>query len=442
MRKSSQMLSRLYRFRHSRFLRGSATLSGGQMIATAIGFLCAPILARLYSPADYGVLATYMAFAVILGAVSTLQMQRAIVAEADEERAEALLGLSLRLAIGTATLTLAGVGIALFGGHVSVPSVGMWLALLPATVLASGTGSALVAWANRHHRYKLMSSFQIGNVAVASGMSMLLGWLGFGPSGLMIGYFLGQLASFLLVLGANMRVFPRLLRLTRAEMLSAGKPHRGYALWGTPTAVNEQVAAASPILVLSLWGNMLGIVGHYNRARSLVALPVGILGGAISQVFFRRAAEDVAKHGHCRPLFFKVVSLLLAASIPIFTVLALIAPTLFAVVLGPAWREAGDIVRIIAPVMALQLVVMPVSKVLWLYQRQRLDFLLSISFTSSTTLAVASIALLGFAPLTAIYAFAAMQSLMYLSYLFSSVLVVERSYRLANARPTETAEQQ
>src|SRR5262249_37863538 len=54
-------------------VRAVATLSAGQFVAAAIPFLAAPVLGRLYLPADYGVLATYMAIANILGAMSTLQ---------------------------------------------------------------------------------------------------------------------------------------------------------------------------------------------------------------------------------------------------------------------------------------------------------------------------------------------------------------------------------
>lgn len=423
------MLARLLKLRHSSFLRGAATLSGGQVIATAVSFGFAPILSRLYSPADYGVLATYMSIAVILAAVANLQMARALVAEADEEQARALLGLSLLLAFGFAALTLVAVLVTGVAGAKGVEELGFWLLLLPATVLASGTGSALLGWANRHHHYRLMSGYQIVNVVMSSGGALALAWGGFGARGLMIGYFLGQLAAFLWVWIGSRATLPALRGLSWAQMRSAGIAHRNYALWTTPTSMIEQVSGASPVLVLSLWGNMLDIVGHYNRARGLLMLPVGILGSAIGQVFFRRAAQDIARDGHCRPLFWRLVAAMSAISLPSFAILALIAPQLFVFVLGPQWDEAGHIARILAPVMALQLIVMPASKVLWLYHRQRLDFFLSIFFAVSTTVAVASVAFLGFSPEIAIDVFAGVQILLYLVYLSSSILIVERDHR-------------
>lgn len=421
------MLRRIASLRRSGFVRSASTLVSGQMLGTAIGFAAAPILGRLYRPEDYGVLATYMALAVVIGAMANFQMSRAVVSESDERRALALLALSLNLALLTSLATLVVVLVLVLGLATAPPALGWWLLLLPATILAAGTGSALIGWANRHHRYRLMSGFQIINVVFASGGAILLGLLDFGPPGLMIGYFLGQLFSFLLVLAGNRDAVAAVRSVNWREMRAAGAAHRNYALWTTPTAMIEQISGSAPVFVLSFWGNMLAVVGHFNRARGLVALPVGILGGAIGQIFFRRAAQDRSAFGHCRPLFWKLVVGLAAISIPGFALLAWIAPTFFTILLGPAWYDAGHIARILAPVMALQLVVMPASKILWIYDRQRLDFGLSITFTTATTLAVLGVAVSGYPPIMAIYAFAAMQILLYLSYLICCIWIVEKT---------------
>jgi O-antigen/teichoic acid export membrane protein len=52
--------------RRSGFMRSMATLMGGNAVATAVPILAAPVLGRLYEPADYGALAQYMAPAAIL----------------------------------------------------------------------------------------------------------------------------------------------------------------------------------------------------------------------------------------------------------------------------------------------------------------------------------------------------------------------------------------
>ncbi|HMO76127.1 MAG TPA: oligosaccharide flippase family protein [Sphingopyxis sp.] len=433
------MISRLLKLRHSSFLRSTATLSGGQLLATMIGFSFAPILSRLYTPQDYGVLATYTAVAVILGMIANLCLSRAVVAEADEDQAHALLGLCLLLAIGFAGLTLGLVLLFSAVDFAGLEQLGFWLFLLPATVLASGTGSALLAWANRHHRYRLMSSYQLVNVIGASGGALALAWAGFGPRGLMLGYFLGQFAALLCIWVGNRDVLPSLRRVNWTRMKRAGGAHRNYMVWTTPTALIENISSASPVLVLSFWGNMLGIVGHYNRARGLLMMPMGMLGSSIAQVFFRRAAQDMARDGHCRTIFWRLIAGMTAISLPSFAVLALIAPQLFVFVLGPQWSEAGHIARILAPVMALQLIVMPASKVIWLYGRQRLDFFLSVLFAVTTTSAVASVAFLGFEPEIAIDVFAGVQILLYLAYLASSILIVERDHRARQEQIAETA---
>ena len=47
------------RITQSPFVRSVATLSGGQSMAAIIPIIAAPILGRLYSPAEYGVLVAF-----------------------------------------------------------------------------------------------------------------------------------------------------------------------------------------------------------------------------------------------------------------------------------------------------------------------------------------------------------------------------------------------
>ena len=60
------------------FGRGVAVLGGGAAAAQAIAVAASPILTRLYSPADFGVLAVYTSLVSLLGAVAALSYHQAI----------------------------------------------------------------------------------------------------------------------------------------------------------------------------------------------------------------------------------------------------------------------------------------------------------------------------------------------------------------------------
>lgn len=296
---------RLVNISRLNFVRNFATLSGGQAIATLIPILTAPILGRLYLPADYGVLGTYMAFGAVLATIGNLQYFKGVIVDKQEHDAIATLALAMRITLGMSVLALAVVALVrlLEPASWSNSELWPWFWLLPLTILMASQTAALQAFANRQNRYGFMSRLQIVSVVVTTGLSIGLGLLKWGAAGLMTAYFGGQIIAFFYVIAGNREAFGLARRAQWADMRAAAVRHRDFAQWTTPTAVVEQVAMAFPIYVLGLRGGMLDVVGHFNRARSLLALPVQMFATAIGQVFFRRGAEEIARLDSATHLF-------------------------------------------------------------------------------------------------------------------------------------------
>src|SRR5690606_27979339 len=119
------------------------------------------------------------------------------------------------------------------------------------------------------------------------------------------------------------------------------------------------------------------ILGAFNRAQQLVSAPITLLGTAVAKVFQQEAAELYRRTNNCRPLLLRTAGGLFASGLPLCLLLLWAAPWVFETVLGPAWREAGELARILAPMLLLRLVVSPVGGVFVLTKRQKLSLLLS-----------------------------------------------------------------
>lgn len=410
---------KMVRISRLNFVRNFATLSGGQAIATLIPILTAPILGRLYLPADYGVLGTYMAFGAVLATIGNLQYFKGVIVDKQEHEAIATLALAMRITLVMAVLALGIVALIHRLGPASWSSGALWpwFWLLPLTILMASQTAALQAFANRQNRYSFMSRLQVVNVVVTTALSIGLGLLKWGAAGLMTAYFVGQFVAFVYVVTGNREAFRLARRVSAAEMRAAAVRHRDFARWTTPTAIIEQVAMAFPIYVLGLKGGMLDVVGHFNRARSLLALPVQMFATAIGQVFFRRGAEEIARLDSATHLFYRLAIGLVAIAVPVFGLLYLVAPALFVFVLGPNWHETGEVARILAPVIGLQFVVQPLTKIMWLHGYQRLDFLMSTGFAAFTIGAVLFATRFIAEPLNVIIAYATTQGTMYVAFL-------------------------
>ncbi|MDH7975773.1 oligosaccharide flippase family protein [Sphingomonas sp. AR_OL41] len=398
------------------FAKHAGMLSGGQFVAAAVSILAAPILGRLYLPADYGVLAGYMAIASVLSSVANWQYSMAIIVEASDRRAHALVWLSIYASACTSVVAGA-IGIGLFfwsrAGHAE--SAAVWFLVLPATVMAAGTAAAWSALANRLSLYKTLAASQTLSSALTVGLSIALGSAHWGASGLMIAYFAGQF-YFLLVYGRVWLSIPRPPHPSSRQLWALARRHRHFAMWTTPSQFFSQFSMQVPTYLLG-YANSLTLIGGFTRGRQLLLLPLGLIGSSIGQVFRQRASVDLAREGNCMGLYRKVSLGLLVLGLPPTLLLMAIAPWLFATFLGPNWTIAGQVARILAPMLLLQLICSPVSSVMLIVGRQAEDFWLQAGF-GVLTLVIAAIPLaLGWPVIYVIVGYAMAESVMYLTYI-------------------------
>ena len=400
------------------FVSGVATLAGGQGIAMALPILTAPILGRLFSPHDYGLLGAYMSIAVVAATIGNWQYAQAIVFEKRDERAWALVRVCVWTSLVTAALALA---VPLAFAAMTLEAGGMaelrpWLWLVPVSAFISGMTGCYTALANRFTRYGDMAAIQAGTAVATAAVSIALGWYGWSAAGLLVSYLVGQVVTF--------AAYGALYRSLRAQapdtspLLSRamGRRHRSYPMYSLPTSVLEQLAANAPVYALGLAGAPQ-LIGLMSRARTLLGAPLALIGNAMTQVFQQRAARDYARAGDCRRIFKSTFLTLGGLGIVPALVLAVAAPWLFETYLGPKWRDAGDIARILAPMLMLQLVVSPLSAVMQIAGRQKLDLALTIGYKLLVAAAVALPVALRLDPVAIIVGYSLAMSATYLLYL-------------------------
>ena len=75
----------------STFVRNVALLAGGRVVVMIITLLLMPVVARLFSPADYGVAAVFVAVSQLLSTVSALNYQRAVILPKSDSKAGEIL---------------------------------------------------------------------------------------------------------------------------------------------------------------------------------------------------------------------------------------------------------------------------------------------------------------------------------------------------------------
>lgn len=364
------------------FARNAITLITGTMISQTLLILVAPILTRLYSPEDFGVSVLFASLLGIFSVVVCGRYELAIPLPDKGTDAVNLLVLSLLVSFGVAVLSL--VIVVLFGTHIASflgsSELKNWLLLLPISLLATGLYQGCNYWSIRQKQFKRLAARTINQSMVTS-----LTQIGAGlacnssPGGLIGGVILGQLfASVRLVFQIFQDEGRTLLSsINQIDLLRVLRRYKRFPLYDSWSGLFNTVSTTLPALLLGYFFNS-AVVGFYALGQRTLSAPMGIIGGSIGQSFFSLAAE-ARRNGELDKLTLKVYQRLFEIGYVPIALLTIIAPELYLLIFGEAWRTAGEYIRCLGPWIFLVFVSSPLSVLYLILERQRELFIFNIS---------------------------------------------------------------
>lgn len=180
--------------RRSPFAQRVLLLFGGSAIAQLIGLLIAPLLTRLYSPADFGILGLYISVVAIVSTTAMLRYEAAVPGCRSDEEAANVLATAMVLGAVTSLLMAALVRPArmLLPLRPELSGLVPYLVWIPVGALVAAEYQAASFWAIRRQRYSLISRTRVWQALSSSTVQLSTPLFGLGPVGLLLGQIFGQ----------------------------------------------------------------------------------------------------------------------------------------------------------------------------------------------------------------------------------------------------------
>ncbi|WP_292521937.1 oligosaccharide flippase family protein [Methanoculleus sp.] len=344
--------------------KGVLILGSGTAVAQLIGIVTMPIITRLYTPADLGVLAVYSSVLAIFGVGATLRYEFAYALPKENDDAINLFGLSLILLC----LTTAGFAlILLFGRDLLVNTFDLgaieqyiWFLLIG--FFGTGLYTTLNYWAVRQRDYKRITYTKINQGAGGSLCKVLLGILAFGPVGLIIGHIISQVAGITTLARAMWKKERKNLKvISWSRMKSVARKYRSFPVFNFPASiVNTMSLQLPPLMLLALYDSE--VVGFYALANMLVVLPGSLISGSMGQAYLGEASKMARERSQeLRSLYVRTLKHLFIISVPLIGIPALCTPFVTPFIFGGAWAEAGWYCWPLAGMVIANFVASPIS---------------------------------------------------------------------------------
>ena len=179
------------------FARSITVLAGGAALGQGVALLASPILTRLYSPEDYGVLGVYAAILGMITVVASLRYEYALPLPEDDATAANVLAVCLLLLCGT--VALASILVLCWGREivrwVDAPALERYLWLLPLGMLGAGAYQILNYWTVRKRNFSRLAGTRITRGAGRAVIQIGMGLTHVGPLGLVLGQIAGETAG-------------------------------------------------------------------------------------------------------------------------------------------------------------------------------------------------------------------------------------------------------
>jgi O-antigen/teichoic acid export membrane protein len=361
----------------SAFNLGHASFVGSSALVQFFPLLSAPIVARLYTPAEFGTYAVFFALSTILAGVSTLALTNATLLELEERDAAHATLLAMTVVTGfCALLMLVMLGIprasqaAMFGEAVvsSLP----WL---PLSALLSGIFTCLYTWAIRAEQFHLLARNRLVLGASTVVLQIGIGLMDPGAIGFIIANLCGYGLAVVLLVAPFLRDLQRLRpSFTLSSGLEQLKKHKTLPLWTVPANLVNSVCGFLPDLVI---GRLFGVaqLGQFSLASRMVNFPLSFIASSAQDIFRQQAAQEFNEHGHCRHTFNRFFVLMAIVAIALLVPIILVVPHVFPIVFGSQWTQSGALIQAIGLLLIVRFVSSPLSYVWIIRGHQRLDFL-------------------------------------------------------------------
>jgi teichuronic acid exporter len=411
--------------RFSSYWRDVAWQSSGASLAQLVGIAGIPVLTRLYAPEEFAIQSLFLQVVTYVTALVTWRYEYFVQLPKSDDDVRALNRLVLILGFLSAVALTPVFWI--FRGAVAVQfgnsGVAPWLFLAPLTAVLFSWAVAAQNNAQRLGDFRTSGlSELVGKLAyVSTGIAGAMMHLG--SAGLIVTTAVAAIGKSGLVL-LQRRMWRKVP--LRTDVGAVRRVQRHYGRLATSTVISHLLSTSAlaipQVAIARLYG--IDVLGQFALVMATIFLPSGLLGAAIGQVYYQRAAKQWADGSAFSALWRDMVHKLLIIGVPAYIAAALLSEVAYPFVFGDQWQLAGEFGKWMAIAAFGSFVSSPMDRTCLIVGVASYSILWSIYRLVSTVVVVWLASTLGLSPSSFVIAFAAQMCAAYgidfwMSYRFS-----------------------
>jgi O-antigen/teichoic acid export membrane protein len=335
-------------------IRGGVARLASQVASLAMRTGAIIVLARLLDPKDFGLVGMVTAFTGVLTWFRDFGLSAAAVQRVDitADQHSTLFWINVLFGALLALVTLAAAPA--IAGFYDDPRLFWIAAMLGTAFLFNAVGIQHSALLQREMRFTAMAMISLASLMAGTATAIVGAAIGYG-------YWALVASSVITPLVASIGSW-------LATGWVPGMPRRRAGIrsmmhFGGTLTLNGIVAYIGFNADKVMIGRFLGVdaLGVYGRGFQLVNMPIDNLNSAVGEVAFSALSRVQNDPARLRNYFLKGFSFVLGLTLPITIACALFADDVVLVLLGQKWQASTEIVRLLAPTIAVMAIINPMG---------------------------------------------------------------------------------
>lgn len=336
------------KIKNSSFFRNVALLTSGSIIAQTIVIICSPIITRLFEVQEIGMYSYLITMVSTFTAVMNGRYDMAIVSEENENDIFPIIKLSILIGFTVSIVATIGFGLYFWIAKPEYAQYRYAIVFFFFLLIANAMINIFTSFNNRKKEYQLMTSVYVIRTGCQNIGGVLLGFCRLGVMGLLLPYTVGQYLGMRRQAKSLQSSFKDVWAADFISMKRVAKKYIQFPLFSVPAMFANSFSYSSITIFMESLFDMAA-VGYYSLSTRILGLPLSLVSGNVSKVFFQEASSEFIKKGRFVSSYKKTFLFLALLAAVMGVVIYLFAPWACRVFFGESWTVAGEFIRILTP---------------------------------------------------------------------------------------------
>ncbi len=388
-------------------LRYAGLVTLATLAAQIMLFVTAPLLARIYTPTDFGHLTLLLTSSTIGGSVASFCYHFVILLPSSNRAAAAAYRLSMYASLLGSALATAIYWLIVPTDSRAFGSMPLWadLALIYTGILSTSIFNILGTVHSRASQYNSVALSKFNISLFPTFTQITLGFIGFKSAGLQLGRLFGVITTCI-VMSLNLPkgfTIQSLFKVRFAEIRSVAWRYRDSIMHVPRELLMRAGTGLPPALLLANYD--AAAAGFFFFAERLVERPGLLLSDALTRIPMKIFAENLQKK---KPVVKLALIYTVLCTVIVATGISIIifgGRWLFGILFGSAWVDAADYATALAIGAGVRVSILPVAALVPVFRIQRFVVFLD-AFFFTRVLVIPAAAMLGYSAVFAVGCFA------------------------------------